>query len=108
MKKLFFCSLLMTFAFVLSCSSFTLTGTKYSPLPENAQVDVIMRAVPSYKVEQIGILENRCGIDKQCIENAKKIARENGADVVILTNLTTVYDQGGVWKIMNWEISKKR
>jgi hypothetical protein len=108
MKRMFCGFFVFTLIFLVSCSSFTLTGTKYPPLPENAQIDVIMRAVPNYKVEQIGVLENRCGLEKQCIENAKKVARENGGDVVILTTVTTVADQSGIYKIMAWEISKKR
>ncbi|EMJ92526.1 LA_1841 family salt-regulated protein [Leptospira alstonii] len=87
--------------FVISCFVFfgltncatgnlTITGRSYPPLAEAEPIDVIMRAVPDYQVEQIGIVEVRCGQLKHCIEYVKEKAREQGADVIILADSGTV------------------
>lgn len=99
--------------FFIGCamSNFTLTGNKYPPLSEDAQVAVIMRAVPDYKVEQIGIVNLQCGMERQCVEKAQKVARQNGGDVVVLVKTDTgfMYNQGmaTTYYIHTYEVCKK-
>nr|WP_225913461.1 hypothetical protein [Leptospira yasudae] len=126
----------MIFAFVLialfnvtncvtALGNVTITGKNYPPLAETDHIDVIMRAVPDYRVEQIGIVEVRCGQLNHCIEYVKGKARESGADVIILADsgtVTSVSYHGGTQagntstpgrvssnthQVQTWEISKK-
>ncbi|AXR68389.1 LA_1841 family salt-regulated protein [Leptospira mayottensis] len=105
--------------------SLTITGRSYPPLVETEPIDVILRAVPDYQVEQIGIVEVRCGQLNHCIEYVKEKAREQGADVIILadsniinslqytpgtqvgntSNSGLVTNSGG--QIQTWEIARK-
>ncbi len=92
-------------------SSFVLTGQKLPPLSEDAHVDVIMRAIPTYKVVQIGIVKIQRGSLEQQIEKAKKVARMNGGDVLILTEVGqgVDYNKGmaDTYDIRTFEVSKK-
>lgn len=105
--------------------SLTITGRSYPPLSETEPIDVIMRAVPDYQVEQIGIVEVRCGQLNHCIEYVKEKAREQGADVIILADsgiVTSVQYMPGTQagntstpgqissssgQIQTWEIARK-
>ncbi|PKL38795.1 MAG: hypothetical protein CVV44_07970 [Spirochaetae bacterium HGW-Spirochaetae-1] len=92
-------------------SSYTSTGNEYPALAENAQVDVIMRATPEYKVHQIGIIEVRCGVETHCIEEAKKVARQKGGNVIVLAQSSSGFnvDDGEVsqFKIRTYEVCRK-
>jgi hypothetical protein len=111
--------LVIVFIIFIGCvrASFVLTGTTYPPLYEDAQVDVVMRAIPEYKVQQIGIVTLKGGDLKKQIEKAKKIARENGGDVLILSeiglglssqpNFITGGHHVGTYEIRTFEVSKK-
>ncbi|ULG86654.1 hypothetical protein FH593_20270 (plasmid) [Leptospira interrogans] len=105
--------------------SLTITGRSYPPLAETEPIDVIMRAVPDYQVEQIGIVEVRCGQLNHCIEYVKEKAREQGADVIILADsgiVTSIQYMPGTragntstpgqissssGQIQTWEIARK-
>ncbi len=115
------------FLSVTSCAmgSVTITGKNYPPLAETESIDVIMRAVPDYQVEQIGIVEVRCGQLKHCVEYVKEKAREQGANVIILADTgiinTLQYTPGtqagntsnpgrvtnSSGQIQTWEIARK-
>ncbi|XDD49558.1 hypothetical protein AB3N59_14275 [Leptospira sp. WS92.C1] len=116
------------FVFVLAnCATgnLTITGKPYPALSEVDPIDVILRAAPDYQVEQIGIVEVKCGEMSDCIEYVKEKARENGADVMILAQsgtVTSVQYRPGMNvgntstpghmstttdQIQTWEISKK-
>nr|WP_165783217.1 hypothetical protein [Leptospira barantonii] len=110
---------------VTALGNVTLTGKNYPPLTETDPIDVVMRAVPDYRVEQIGIVEVRCAQLNHCIEYVKGKAREVGADVIILADSGTVtsvsYHPGSQagnastpgrvssssHQVQTWEISKK-
>ncbi|PJZ59082.1 LA_1841 family salt-regulated protein [Leptospira barantonii] len=112
---------------VINCATgnVTITGRNYPALTETDHIDVVMRAVPEYKVEQIGIVEVRCGQLSHCIEYVKEKAREVGADVIILAEsgtVTSVSYQPGAQagntstpgrvssnshEVQTWEIAKK-
>lgn len=88
MKKTVILGVTALSLFLVSCffgAEFVKTGKTYPPLARTAHVDVIMRAVPTYKFEQIGIVTVRAGDLTYQIEKVKEIARKNGANVVILT-----------------------
>ncbi|ABJ75509.1 LA_1841 family salt-regulated protein [Leptospira borgpetersenii] len=105
--------------------SVTITGKNFPPLAETEPIDVILRAVPDYQVEQIGIVEVRCGQLNHCIEYVKEKAREQGADVIILADsgiVTSVQYMPGTragntstpgqisssnGQIQTWEIARK-
>lgn len=117
----------IVFLNVISCATgnLTITGKKYPPLVEADPIDVIMRAVPDYRVEQIGIVEVRCGQMTHCIEYVKEKAREIGADVIILAesgSVTSVSYHAGTQagntstpghlssnthQVQTWELAKK-
>ncbi|WP_406600680.1 LA_1841 family salt-regulated protein [Leptospira sanjuanensis] len=126
----------MIFAFILialfnvtncvtALGNVTITGKNYPPLAETDPIDVIMRAVPDYRVEQIGIVEVRCGQLNHCIEYVKGKARESGADVIILAesgSVTSVNYHAGTQagntstpgrlsfnthQVQTWELAKK-
>jgi len=113
MKKIYFLTILFSLLLFMQCAmaSYTRTGKKYSQLPVNTHVDVIMRAVPNYKVEQIGIVKLQGGTLNMQIEKAKKIARKNGANVIILTEVGTgISSSGGnvqTYEIRTFEVAKK-
>jgi hypothetical protein len=96
---------------------FVKTGNVYPALALDANVDVIMRAVPDYKVEQIGIITVEGGDIETQIENVKKVAREKGGNVVVLTevkqgvmtnkNVSTGGTDVMVYDIRTFEIAKK-
>ncbi|MFB5649564.1 hypothetical protein ACE5IS_02870 [Leptospira wolffii] len=66
-------------------ASFTKTGGgAYPPLPETAPVDVVLRSVPDYPFEVIGIVTVQGGTIHMMIEKAQAVARENGANVLVL------------------------
>jgi hypothetical protein len=96
-----------------SCAmgSFTRTGKIYPPLNENAQVDVVMRSKPDYKYELIGMAEIQGGSLDQQLNKARKIARENGGDVIILVETGTNYNvsngQVQSYDVRSFEIAKK-
>ncbi|EQA55337.1 hypothetical protein LEP1GSC052_2676 [Leptospira kmetyi serovar Malaysia str. Bejo-Iso9] len=110
---------------VTALGNVTITGKNYPALTETDHIEVIMRAVPDYKVEQIGLVEVRCAQLNYCVEYVKGKAREVGADVIILANtgtVTTVSTQPGSHagnastpghvsysshQVQTWEISKK-
>nr|WP_246846766.1 hypothetical protein [Leptospira barantonii] len=111
---------------VTALGNVTVTGKNYPALAETDPIEVVMRAVPEYKVEQIGIVEVRCAQLNHCIEYVKGKAREVGADVIILAStgtVTTVSTQPVVnhagnapthghtsyssHQVQTWEISKK-
>jgi hypothetical protein len=98
--------IISTVLLIMGCSSFTLTGNKYPALADDARVQVIMRAVPDYKVEQIGILSTECFMEKDCIVKAQKIARQNGGDVVVLSESGIVYRGDAAMQVRVWEICK--
>ncbi|EKS10258.1 hypothetical protein QMM42_07815 [Leptospira santarosai] len=124
--KIFILSCLIFFG-LTNCAmgSLTMTGRSYPPLSETEPIDVIMRAVPDYQVEQIGIVEVRCGQLNHCIEYVKEKAREQGADVIILADsgiVTSLQYMPGTQagntstpgrvtstsgQIQTWEIAKK-
>ncbi len=112
---LFILSLLALTIFFTACvsASFMQTGKKYPPLAKDAQVDVIFRAVPSYKVIQIGIVTLKGGLLNDHIKKAKEIARQNGGDVIILTATGSQSrynaNTGSVstYEVRTFEISKK-
>nr|WP_232380667.1 hypothetical protein [Leptospira ainlahdjerensis] len=126
------CGMIFTFVWiallnVTSCATgnLTITGKTYPPLLEADSIDVIMRAIPDYRVEQIGIVEVRCGQMTHCIEYVKEKAREIGADVIILAesgSVTSVSYHGGTQagntstpghlsssahQVQTWELAKK-
>ncbi|EPG64262.1 hypothetical protein EHQ27_19250 [Leptospira wolffii] len=90
-------------------SSFTKTGTStYPPLAENAPVDVILRSVPNYKVDVIGVVNVKGGTTASQIEKAQAIARENGGDVIVLTETGIAYNQdGSSYEIRTFEVAKR-
>ncbi|PJZ70246.1 hypothetical protein CH373_12490 [Leptospira perolatii] len=93
--------------FVLaSCvsGSFTRTGRVYPALPENAQVDVVMRSTPDYKFEVIGMAEMKGGTLDMQLEKARAIARENGGDVLILAETSTQYYMGANGQVSSADI----
>ncbi|TGK33200.1 hypothetical protein EHQ12_17835 [Leptospira gomenensis] len=112
---------------VTNCVSgtLTMTGRSYPPLAETEPIAVIMRAIPDYQVEQIGIVEVNCGQLSDCIEYVKEKAREQGADVIILANseiVTSVHYTPGARagntsnpgmlsshseQVQTWEIAKR-
>lgn len=119
-------TLLLSFAnCITAMGNLTVTGKNYPPLAETDHIEVIMRAVPEYKVEQIGIVEVRCAQLNHCIEYVRGKAREAGADVIILVDSGTVtsvsYQPGSQagnsstpgrvssssHEVQTWEISKK-
>lgn len=99
---------LIIFLFIGCVStSFSRTGNIFPPLAEDAHVDVIMRAAPDYKVQQIGIVNLQGGDLEAQIEEAKIIARENGGDVIILSEVGRGRGRYDDFDIRTFEISKK-
>lgn len=104
---------------VASCatSSYSQTGKAYPELPEDTHVDVIMRAVPDYKVEQIGIVKISGGTLDMQIKKAKKVALKKGGNVLILAEVGTGvssqpnYSTGGTdvstYDIRTFEVARK-
>ena len=83
MKTLIKCMILI---FLLSCagtySRFRLTGTPYSPQPENKEIKVIESGDTS-KYEEIGIAEVKNSDRGARINEAKRLARENGGEAIM-------------------------
>jgi hypothetical protein len=106
--KIVFTGIIVVAAMILitGCDSFTVTGKKYPALADDALVQVIMRAVPDYKVEQIGILSTECFSEKDCIVKAQKVARKNGGDVIVLSQAGIKYYDNTPMQLRIWEICK--
>lgn len=104
---LFALTLLLTVGCALS--SFTRTGTAtYPPLPETAQVDVILRSIPTYSIEPIGVVRVQGGTTGMQIEKAQKIARENGGNVIVLAEVGIAYNSdGSAYEIRTFEVARK-
>jgi hypothetical protein len=63
---------------------FILTGNVFPPLPDTETVDIILRAVPEYKVITIGQIRVYGIVDEDGINELKKLARSKGGNVVAL------------------------
>lgn len=83
----------------------------------DAEVDVIMRAIPDYKFEQIGIVTLTAGTIQEQVEKVKIIARQNGGNVAVLAevkqgvtttpNMATGGTMVSVYDIRTFEIGRK-
>ncbi len=106
MKKILSFMLSATALFLLSCASmqYTQIGKTYPALPETETVDIVLRARPDYKVEQIGMVRVYDQLEYQ-IDNLKKITRQHGGNVAILVELG--YDQNYQMEYRTFEIARK-
>lgn len=70
------------FLYTCSLSQFVLTGKQYPPLPESSEVKVVAWGDQG-RYEIIGIVDiGETSLDKR-IEEAKRVARNNGADIIM-------------------------
>ncbi len=76
---------------LVACSSLNysiddiiVTGATLPPLPESENVDVILRAVPDYKVQTIGQVRVHGIIDENGMNELKQHVRSKGGNVIAL------------------------
>ncbi len=105
---LFFIPIL--FSLFFSCASYSIdnfiqTGKTFSPFPESEEVDVVMRAVPSYKVIPIGLIKicYQVNLSEDGITELKKVARSKGGNVIAL--FESGYEAG--YKYSIYEVARK-
>ena len=88
MKKCLFFAVIVSFVTSCVSSQFTLTGTSYPPLAENSQIKVILtKNTAGLEYEEIGLISVKhddFSSMNAAIEKAKKIARANGGNMIML------------------------